>query len=32
VKRGIDLVREAYELTQTVEPSSLYTNEYVARP
>jgi NitT/TauT family transport system substrate-binding protein len=32
MSRTVDLVREAYGLTQTVEPGSLYTNEFVARP
>ena len=30
--RTVELVREAYGLTQTVEPGSLYTNDYAAKP
>ena len=30
--RTVDLVREAYGLSQSVDPATLFTNEYVARP
>jgi NitT/TauT family transport system substrate-binding protein len=32
IQKTIDVVREAFALTQTVEPEALYTNAYVAKP
>jgi len=32
VQKTVDAVREAFGLTQTVEPGALYTNNYVAKP
>lgn len=32
IQKTIDVVREAFGLTQTIEPGALYTNAYVAKP
>lgn len=32
MKTTIDMVREAYELRQSIDPTIIYTNEYVAKP
>ena len=32
IQKTVDVVREAFALTQTVEPGTLYTNAYVAKP
>ena len=32
MKRTIDMVRDAYDLSQSIDPGILYTNDYVAKP
>jgi len=32
MKKTVDMVREAYDLSQTIDPAILYTNDYVAKP
>ncbi len=32
MKKTIDMVREAYDLRQSIDPAIIYTNDYVAKP
>lgn len=32
MKKTVDMVRDAYDVSQTIDPTILYTNDYVAKP
>jgi hypothetical protein len=32
MQRTIDMVRGAYDLSQSIDPAIVYTNDYVAKP